>query len=72
MSGITLLLLIFLGYLCFKSLVNIVRDAFGGVGTERTKKTKRKPKAQKPSWNHRTHTRPIEKGEGEYVDFEDV
>lgn len=77
MSVFTLLLLLFIAYLCFKAMGNIWHDAFNGVGTDR--------QHSQNNQHHHTHTnqqshqkanthkqRPIEKGEGEYVDYEDV
>ena len=79
MSILTLLLLFFIAYLCFKAIGNIWNDAFKGiVSNHKQKKSsqyqdKTQQSRQSYSTNrHESKEKPIEKGEGEYVDFEDV
>ena len=79
MSIFTLLLLFFIAYLCFKAIRNIWHDAFHGIVSNH-KQQKRsqyqdntQQSRQSYSTNrHESKEKPIEKGEGEYVDFEDV
>lgn len=81
MSVFTLLLLLFIAYLCFKAMGNIWHDAFNGVGTGRQRHSQNNQHyhTHTNQQDHQSHKkantnkqRPIEKGEGEYVDFEDV
>ena len=76
MSVFSILLLLLIGYLCVKAIGSIWRDAFGGVGTYQSKKSKREDNFQNHTQQSQNSpkkpSRPIEKGEGEYVDFEDV
>ncbi|MGN1236640.1 MAG: DUF4834 family protein, partial [Bacteroidaceae bacterium] len=69
--------------LCFKAIGNIWNDAFNGIGPNR-KQNKRSQYQDQTHQNqahqqqshspnrHENKEKPIEKGEGEYVDFEDV
>ena len=72
MSVFTLILLLVIIYYVCKSLRTIWRDAFKGVGNDPdANSSKRQCKyTQQQSSHTQQHTgKPIEKGEGEYVDF---
>lgn len=80
MSVISLLLLIFIFYLCFKAIGSIWRDAFGtiddGTGSRTNYRSRRRSNTttthQQSTDSQSDSDKPIRKGEGEYVDYEEV
>lgn len=85
MSVITILLLVFIAYFCFKAIRNIWRDAFRGISGDDTRTrrnninsqyssqySQKSQSSRKPHHSSRTSAeRPIQKGEGDYVEFEE-
>lgn len=73
MGIFSLLALLLIVYLCAKAVGSIWRDAFGTLGGNSSKRTesrtKRQTTAKKPKEESQ---KPIQKGEGEYVDYEEV
>ncbi len=78
MGILSILLLLLIAYLCFKAIGNIWRDATDGVGTAKTQRGERPyayaetESSESPAGDKKRRQRLIEKGEGEYVDFEVV
>ncbi len=72
MSVLTILLLFVIAYYCFKAIGNIWHDAFKGVTPKsngRKSKQRYAEAEQRQTHAQSRSTKPIEKGEGEYVDF---
>ena len=71
MSVLSLLLLFLIIYFCSKAVGSIWRDAFGTIDCSEQKprnKTRQQNTASKPN----KEEQPISKGEGEYVDYEEL
>ncbi len=77
MSILTILILLVLLYYCAKAIGNIWHDTFKGTTTDQTRRanqTHRKEQyhhegTQSKEKTHSHSQKPIEKGEGEYIDF---
>lgn len=69
MSIFTLILLVIIGYWLVRSLKSIFKDAFGG-STDKQPHPNINSTQSNPS--HDPEDQSVAKGEGEYVDFEEV
>ena len=74
MSILSLLLLFFIIYLCAKAVGSIWRDAFGTIDGSSTRQRQQRRTYQEPQTprGDQTEEKPIKKGEGEYVDYEEI
>lgn len=71
MSVLSLLLLVIIIYFCAKAVGSIWRDAFGTIdGSEQKSRTN--TRQQHTASKHDKGEQPISKGEGEYVDYEEL
>ena len=74
MSIFSLLVLFFIIYLCGKAIGSIWRDAFGTIdGSTKTQRPKShtRQQTQTSASASQADDKPIKKGEGEYVDYEE-
>ncbi len=71
MSILTILILLVITYYCVKAVGSIWHDAFKGTApnSNRRKSQDRTEGAQPQKKAHGSPRKPIEKGEGEYIDF---
>lgn len=75
MSIFSLLVLFFIIYLCAKAIGSIWRDAFGTIdGSTKTQRpnSRTRQQAQASTGASQADDKPIKKGEGEYVDYEEL